>query len=269
MLLNIFILYCARRKWKNGYRVSVLGLSHLSALQAFGGESMRGPADRPPACQLARWASLGLCSSARSKSKDRRRVRETPWAHRAAFTATLSQSPRSAHYQVRWGAYHPREVRVSFPLFRGRHHLVHGPRGSSTTSTGSQVGPHPRWDPSAWSSYVRSSCSQLGALGWKYRHLLQRLSCQSSCHTGRQPCRLLPAGLPWGVRAGEAGAMLQEGEAVGAPYRGRELYWRCACWKPSRSSCRCRCICTSTDTECLPLCAAALELGWRAGKQHG
>lgn len=46
-----------------------------------------------------------------------------------------------------------------------------------------------------------------------------------------------------------------------AAHLGSELYWRWACWKLSRSSCRCRCTCTSTDTECRPLCDAGRELG--------
>lgn len=58
---------------------------------------------------------------------------------------------------------------------------------------------------------------------------------------------------------------VQVGKVVSAALRaahlGSELYWRWACWKLSRSSCRCRCTWTSTDTECRPLCDAGRELG--------
>lgn len=123
--------------------VSVLGLGHLSALQASGGESMRGA--RRQTSRLSA-SAVGIPGTPRLSTERKQGPQESkrdppPPAHRAAFTATLSQSPRSAHYQIRWGAYRPREVRVSFPFFRGRHHLVHGPPGSSRTSTGSQVGP--------------------------------------------------------------------------------------------------------------------------------
>ena len=110
-------------RWEKGYQFNVLGLRHLRDPPGSSANELGIPGTLRVSTEQ---------KQSRQESKSKSKIPPEPTG-RSTFHRALDP-----HGTRCWLAYQPGKGRVSFPCFRGRNHLVHGPLGSSRAHAGSR-----------------------------------------------------------------------------------------------------------------------------------